>query len=256
MIDKNIELEIQKRLTNIEKEHNVRVLYAIESGSRAWGFASVNSDYDVRFVYAHPRDWYLCVEPQRDVIEYPIVDDFDLSGWDIRKALQLFRKSNPSLMEWLQSPIVYRCDGQFAPKLRTLLTEQYSCIRGLHHYLSMAKTNYRGYLKTDEVPLKKYFYVLRPLLAARWIERYQSVPPIEFERLLQMLDNDNAVNTAIMDLIAQKKLALEKQIIPAVTVLNDFIGKELDRLELKNTEATPGVSTDALDIIFRKALVG
>ena len=109
MIPDNVRAEILTRMHNAEKEHGVRILLAVESGSRAWGFESPNSDFDARFIYVHPRDWYLSVglEEQRDVIEYPIVDDIDLNGWDLRKALRLFWKSNPAFVEWIQSPIVY-----------------------------------------------------------------------------------------------------------------------------------------------------
>ncbi len=181
MIPNTIRNDILDRLRHAETEHSVRVLLAVESGSRAWGFASPNSDYDARFIYVHPRDWYLSVglEEQRDVIEYPIVDAIDINGWDLRKALRLFWKSNPAFIEWIQSPIVYWEDGPFAALAREAMAAIYSCQKGIYHYRSMAKTNYRGYLMAEMVPLKKYFYVLRPLLATRWIETYRSAPPIE-----------------------------------------------------------------------------
>jgi predicted nucleotidyltransferase len=227
MIKESARAEIDRRLSHVEQEHNVRILYAVESGSRAWGFASPNSDYDVRFVYAHKPEWYLSVFPQRDVIEYPIVDDIDLSGWDVRKALQLFYKSNPSLVEWLQSPMVYRDDKTFAAALRELLKTSYSNPSGWHHYRSMARTNYRGYLREDTVPLKKYFYVLRPLLAMRWIETYKTAPPIEFEALLGLLNKEPEVRAAINELVARKMQALEKEIIPRNKTLTGFIEAEL-----------------------------
>jgi uncharacterized protein len=99
--------EIQACLSDIEKTHQVKIIYSCESGSRAWGFPSADSDYDVRFLYLHPVDWYLSIEDKRDVIEVPIKNKLDITGWDLRKALQLFRKSNPPLLEWLGSPIVY-----------------------------------------------------------------------------------------------------------------------------------------------------
>lgn len=141
MIDERIRADILTRIKNAEHEHNVKVLYAVESGSRAWGFASPNSDYDVRFVYVHPRDWYLTidVDDQRDVIEYPIVDEIDINGWDLRKALQLLWRSNPAIVEWLHSPIVYIDDGIFAQSARQCLPSIYSPIKGVHHYLNMAK---------------------------------------------------------------------------------------------------------------------
>lgn len=230
MIPSDIRADILQRLQRAEDEHQVRILFAIESGSRAWGFASPNSDYDVRFVYAHPRDWYLAVdlEERRDVIEYPIVDDIDLNGWDVRKALRLLRKSNPALIEWLHSPITYREHGNFRQQAQTLLPEIYTSEKGLFHYRSMAGKNYRGYLKQDEVPLKKYFYVLRPLLAARWIAAGRGVPPIEFERLLAMLGPEEAqVRADIQLLLAKKRQAPELGRAAAVPSLNAFIEAEL-----------------------------
>lgn len=227
-----IRQEIWQRIAAAEREHDVKVLYAVESGSRAWGFASPNSDYDVRFVYAHKPEWYLSVDlaDKRDVIEYPIVDEIDINGWDVRKALQLFNKSNPAIVEWLQSPLVYGDDGYFAAQLRPLLTSGYSLNKGVYHYLHMAKTNYRGYLKGSEVRLKKYFYVLRPLLAIRWLLAHRSVAPIEFPRLLTMLTEEN-VRTEVDKLLAVKMRSDELQVGSKIQVLNQFIETELVRYE-------------------------
>ncbi|MCF6193948.1 MAG: nucleotidyltransferase domain-containing protein [Kangiellaceae bacterium] len=233
MISKMVEREIQKRLTEAEKEHDVKVLYAVESGSRAWGFASPNSDYDVRFIYAHPKDWYVAVdlEEKRDVIEYPIIDEIDISGWDVRKALKLFKKSNPSFVEWLQASIIYRDDGIFADSARRMLASSYSINKGIYHYRSMAKTNYRGYLRKPMVPLKKYFYVLRPLLSIMWMEKEGIPAPIEFDKLRRLVKADIELDDAITELIRRKKIALEKEIAPAVPVINKFIVAQLERLE-------------------------
>ena len=221
MIPETIEKEIQKRISQAEAEHGVKVLYAVESGSRAWGFASPNSDYDVRFIYAHPKDWYVAVnlEEKRDVIEYPIVDEIDISGWDIRKSLRLFKKSNPSFVEWLQSPIVYRDDNLFATQARKILAEDYSVEKGIYHYRSMAKTNYRGYLRKELVPLKKYFYVLRPILSILWLEKYRQPAPIEFDKLKTMVANNRALDEAIDLLLKRKKVALEKEVAPAIPII-------------------------------------
>ncbi|WP_229416913.1 nucleotidyltransferase domain-containing protein [Massilia eburnea] len=233
MIPEDIREEIMRRLAAAEAEHDVRILLAVESGSRAWGFASPNSDYDVRFIYAHRPEWYLSVdlEERRDVIEYKIVDDIDLNGWDVRKALRLFRRSNPAFVEWIQSPILYRSHGGFADAARTLLPKVYSCESGAYHYRNMAKTNYRGYLRAEMVPLKKYFYVLRPLLAVRWLERYAIAAPIEFEKLLHLLEGEMQLLEAIATLLEKKKAAPEMGLSEPVPCLNRFIEAELARLE-------------------------
>lgn len=258
MIPKEIEKEIQLRINAAEQEHNVKVLYAVESGSRAWGFASPNSDYDVRFIYAHPKEWYVAVdlEEKRDVIEYPIVDEIDISGWDVRKALRLFRKSNPSFVEWLHSSIVYRDDGVFAAGARELLNSSYSINKGIYHYRSMAKTNYRGYLRKPMVPLKKYFYVLRPLLSILWMEQQGTPAPIEFDKLRVMVRNNAELDDAITALIERKKLALEKEIAPAVPIINEFIVSELDRLEdFQGVELGKSFDNDSLNRLFKQVLI-
>lgn len=233
MIPEPVRLDILDRLKRAEAEHDVKVLLAVESGSRAWGFASPNSDFDARFIYVNRRDWYLSVslEEQRDVIEYPIVDEIDINGWDLRKALRLFWKSNPAFVEWIQSPIVYSECGGFAQAVRAMLPQVYSCERGIHHYRSMAKTNYRGYLKAERVPLKKYFYVLRPLLAVRWLEKYGTVAPIEFQTLLTLIADQPALTGAIDALLAHKRKSPEMGLSPQIPEIHGFIERELERLE-------------------------
>lgn len=229
MIPEDVRIEILKRLRNAESEHGVRILLAVESGSRAWGFASPNSDYDVRFIYMREPEWYQAVdlEERRDVIEYPIVDDIDLNGWDIRKALRLFWKSNPAFVEWIQSPITYVDVSLFRGAALALLPEIYSPVKGVYHYRSMARTNYRGYLREPVVRLKKYFYVLRPLLAARWIVKTGGAAPIEFEKLLTLLQQEPAVLSEVRLLLEQKRGAPELGLAPAVPPLNAFIESEL-----------------------------
>ncbi|TPC98960.1 nucleotidyltransferase domain-containing protein, partial [Escherichia coli] len=155
---------VSQQLREIERRYDVKVLYACESGSRGWGFASPDSDYDVRFLYVHPLEWYLRVEAPRDVIELPIDDELDVSGWEWRKALGLLKGANPTLIEWLDSPVVYQQDEETITALKAMVPKWFSPLRARWHYYSMARKNFRGYLQGDEVRLKKYFYVLRPLL--------------------------------------------------------------------------------------------
>lgn len=228
-----VQAEIQRRLAAVERDEGVRILLAIESGSRAWGFASLDSDYDVRFIYAHPAPWYVAIdlEERRDVIERPITDDIDLNGWDLRKALRLYWKSNPTFAEWLRSPIVYLERGDFAATARALMPAVYSLEAGLYHYRSMAKTNYLTHLRGALVKPKKYFYTLRPLLAVRWLERCAQAPPIEFERLLPMLGDEPELREAIDALLVRKRAAAESATIAPVACLQDFIEAELARLD-------------------------
>ncbi|GHV81402.1 hypothetical protein AGMMS49944_31930 [Spirochaetia bacterium] len=221
---------IQAKLADIEKQHRVKILYAVESGSRAWGFESADSDYDVRFIYVHEKNWYLNILPKRDVIEYPIVDEFDYSGWDLRKTLFLLNKSNPVLFEWLKSPIVYYRDDYFYGIMEQLAKDYFSPISSVYHYLHMAGGNYRQYLQTDTVKIKKYFYVLRPILACLWIEKYNEVPPMEFEKLLALVE-DQTVLARINELLVRKKAGLEMGLEPKLDMLNSFIDEKMEHLE-------------------------
>lgn len=139
--------QILDSLQRLEVDHDVKVLFACESGSRGWGFASPDSDYDVRFIYVNRLSWYLTVESGRDVIEQPISGDLDVNGWDLRKTLQLLRQSNPTLLEWLRSPIVYLEEADTVARLRALAEDGFSAVRGYHHYVSMAKKNFREHLR-------------------------------------------------------------------------------------------------------------
>jgi hypothetical protein len=257
MISDSVRAEIRSRLRRAEAGHDVKVLFAVESGSRAWGFASPNSDYDARFIYVHRPEWYLAVdlEEKRDVIEYPIVDDLDVNGWDLRKALRLFWKSNPGFVEWVQSPIVYEAHGPFHEEAKRLLPEIYSTESGIYHYRSMAKTNYRGYLLQELVPLKKYFYVLRPLLAVRWMEKFAMPAPIEFERLLGVAETEKDFLDAVQDLLEVKRRSPEMGLSPQVPPIQQFIERELARLEhLTPAKSERAGNVSALSQVFRMVL--
>lgn len=246
---------ILEQLSNIETDHDVRILYAVESGSRAWGFASRNSDYDVRFIYLNKPDWYLSIRERRDVIECPISNDLDISGWDLRKALDLFSKSNPPLLEWLGSPIIYQDEFGLAGKLREMLTTAFQPQRSMFHYLHMARGNYREYLKGEVVRLKKYLYVLRPILACLWIEKHGTMPPTEFRNLVIDARPSVTLNEAIEDLLKQKMSSNELDTAPKIPVLNEFIEQMLDHYSLlSGKRQTPVADYDALDLLLREML--
>lgn len=245
--------QIERALGLLEQERDVRVLYACESGSRAWGFASPDSDFDVRFVYVHRRDWYLSILDRRDVIEQMLPGDLDLSGWDLRKALKLFRKSNPPLLEWLSSPIVYREDANFSSRLRGLLPTHYSPESCFRHYLHMAEGNVRGYLQGDEVRTKKYLYVMRPILGCRWIEQSRGPVPMEFEKLLATLDSEE-LRSSIHQLVRRKRAGGELEVGKRDPVLSEFIESELARLRSLDVGTASIPPTYDLDMLFRETL--
>ncbi|WHU02129.1 nucleotidyltransferase domain-containing protein [Sphingomonas sp. NIBR02145] len=182
--------EIETRLERIEAEHGARLLIAAESGSRAWGFPSPDSDYDVRFLYVRPRDWYLSLAPGRDVIEMPIEDEIDLNGWDVRKALTLLLKSNAVVSEWMLSPIRYRTDDPFIARLAELADDLLDPRAIAYHYARSGKLAADRWLDGEgDVPVKKYFYALRPALAIRAIRLNPGVrPPMNLQALVAASD--------------------------------------------------------------------
>lgn len=270
IIPPQIHARIETRLDEIEREEHVRILYACESGSRAWGFASPDSDYDVRFFYLHAPEWYISIDDKRDVIERPIdADLIGLGGWDIRKALRLFRKSDPPLVEWLDSPVVYRealSNGvNLATELREMLPQYFSPRAAFHHYFSLARNTVESELSGDTVKVKKYFYALRPLLACLWIEQGFGVPPMTFERLIARTALPDAVSQAIADLLERKRRVSELGVEPKNLTLAEFIETELLRLSTsafarKQSSLQPVAAEtrlpemQGLDDLYRRAL--
>jgi predicted nucleotidyltransferase len=242
-------------LTEIEAEHEVKVLYACESGSRGWGFASPDSDYDVRFLYVHRLPWYLAVEAQRDVIERLISDELDVGGWELRKALRLLRRANPVLFEWLDSPVVYRQDDALTARLRQMAGLWFSGQRSRYHYLAMAHNNFRGYLQGDSVRLKKYLYVLRPLLAARWIAAGLGQPPMRFAALVERLVDDAALLADINALLEIKMRANEAEYSPRWPRIHAFIENELGGNAIDPDYKKPAGDSAELDAFLRQTVL-
>ncbi len=241
---------ILNELNKVERSNKVNILYSAESGSRAWGFPSPDSDYDVRFIYAHSIDDYLSVDEFRDVIELPINKLLDINGWELRKALRLLRKSNAPFFEWLQSAVVYRQDDRFVSEMRKLMPYYFSPRATMHHYLSMTSNVLNHELSGEQVKLKKYFYALRPLLAARWILEFDQVPPMEFGKLRDLLDA--SVNQIAEELLAIKVHADESYLIEKNAALNEWLVRQLTFCEERVPLATPTPDSDPLNELFRK----
>jgi predicted nucleotidyltransferase len=243
---------ILQKLTKLEQSENIKILYACESGSRAWGFASPDSDFDVRFIYARNVNHYLSIAEMPDVVGLPVNEVLDIGGWDLKKALKLFLKSNGPLYEWLQSPIVYRQDNTFTNELRGLMPAYFSLRSGGNHYLSMANNTLRDDLEGEQVKLKRYFYALRPALACQWIVEKQTVPPMEFDQLRVLISNDE-VQQSIDDLLEQKKTADEMALITPVALLNEWLTNTLSYCR-EQMPQIPSEKKDAdeLNEVFRK----
>ncbi|MDF2698460.1 MAG: nucleotidyltransferase [Haloplasmataceae bacterium] len=246
---------IIEKLKQIEKDHQVKILFAIEAGSRAANIFSNDSDYDIRFVYCHTIDWYLSLDVNVDVIE-TVNDLFDIGGWGLRKTLKLFSKSNPSILDWIHSPIVYCNDFSLMADLKLLVHEYYSIKSRIHHSVNMANTNYRTYLQGDEVNLKRYFNVLRPLLSCMWTEKYISIPPLNFEILVNELVENLEVKNEMNTLIQTKRTGDILHFQPQNIVLNNFIEAKISYYkDFDNSiKVKENINIEKLDQLFRKTL--
>jgi predicted nucleotidyltransferase len=248
--------EIIAALADVERQHGVRVLLAVESGSRAWGFASQDSDFDVRFIYVHPTDWYLRIFEERDVIEPDCEGLLDPSGWELRKTLRLFSKCNLALNEWLNSPVVYREAEGLRPQLQALMPSFFNPIAAVHHYLSMARSAFAARDGAGTISTKKLFYALRALFACRWIERTASQPPTEFERLVEFVTDDTE-KSWIAELLRQKTEGREGDRTLLTQQRLDVYARELANLDTYATRAPrpSKVSHEPLDAILRHWMI-
>jgi predicted nucleotidyltransferase len=245
---------ILKNLDQIEKQYKVKIILACESGSRAWGFPSKDSDWDVRFLYANPRDWYLTIGEKKDVIELPIDDEFDINGWDLRKALKLLRKSNSPLLEWLSSPIRYRFwDLAIAPIIK-LSKKAFMPESSCYHYLSMAKNSMSKFQDDGKIKIKTYMYALRPILCCEWIVRNLHQPPMHISDLISDLLTDTELKEATINLINIKKEHSENFLIQRSSIVETFLNDQLSDLSNKIPKNPPKPNTDEFDKVFREIL--
>ena len=221
---------IIEKLQSLEKEKNIEILLAIESGSRSWGFASPDSDYDIRFIYKHSTDWYLSPWEKRDTIEFLTEDDLDGSGWDLKKTFQLLNKSNVPLLEHLYSHIFYVKNDAFLDKIKPLTKETFSPIAVAHHYLSIVKKYWES-CNNNEVKLKDYFYCLRTTLAAKWIVEKETFPPVIFHKMLNLLPLE--IKTKVDFLLTIKSEKGEKYKHPKDKELSFYLRTEIEILSRK-----------------------
>jgi predicted nucleotidyltransferase len=245
---------IRRNLEVLEREHGVHVLYACETGSRAWGFPSPDSDFDVRMVYVHQLDWYLTLSEKKDSIEYMSANgDLDVTGWDIKKCLQLMYKSNGALLERVQSPIVYidRMDTKAA--LAEHARQCYSPIATMHHYLGMAKKSFADIEDRSEIKLKTLFYALRAALACKWIQHAETPPPIVFMEMVRQLKFSDVLKERIVQLVALKATKNEGYAHTAEKTLERFIAAEIHTAEkVFNSLPARKVRDVHLDDLFRQ----
>ncbi len=246
--------KIKQYLAEIESANHIKILWACETGSRAWGFPSTDSDFDVRLIYVHQKDWYLTLTEQKDSIDMMLDNnDIDISGWELKKSLNLLRKSNASLLERIQSPIVYQSDESFIRDLRSIAQSAYSKIATIHHYLSMAKKFINELESSDNYKLKKFFYTLRSALVCKWIVEKETIPPIEFFKIYKHLDLDISLINKIEALIELKARVGEAYLHKGEQALIDLVKKCIKQAEEhKNTLPAATINLEEFNHLFRQ----
>lgn len=250
-MDEKTKKRITEELEVIEKKENIKILFAVESGSRAWGFESKDSDFDVRFIYIRPLDWYVSISKKRDTLEFMIDETLDIAGWDLNKALELLGKSNPALGEWLNSKIIYKEIIGIKEELKKLFDSYLREDRLVYHYLSMASKDLKILSEYKKIKLKKYFYILRALLASKWILKFHNEPPILFRDLLNLI-KEKSVLGEIELLLEIKKTGDEKSEITENKIINNFIFNLRDEVEkdIKNIVYVKNNNLSVLDKFF------
>jgi predicted nucleotidyltransferase len=248
--------KISEVLLRIEAKHGVKIIYACESGSRAWGFASQDSDFDVRFIYVHPMDCYLSVSERRDVIEVPPDELMDINGWDIRKTLQLLRRSNVPLMEWLASPIKYRCLEIAVDPLVELSRKAFLPEASFRHYFSMSKNSFADIRNAGKPTIKSYLYAIRTMLCCKWTKTFPSQPPMLIDELLSVFlpDTGNEIRRHIDEMLLIKKQSAESTMIDRSVVIDDYLISQLSELSHCSPKKVAKEPLESFDALFRKIL--
>ncbi|MCK4670131.1 MAG: nucleotidyltransferase domain-containing protein [Nanoarchaeota archaeon] len=230
---------VKKLCKQIEKEKKVKILFAVENGSRAWRMESEDSDYDVRFVYYHPLEKYISLSQPKDVIEkfydekgkpHPAKGCFiDIVGFDVIKYLKLLINSNPTAIEWLKSDIVYH--GKQTKVFQEFAFNHFKKISLFYHYQSLSRQNYQKYIKSKaHVSYKKYLYALRGLVNATYVQKTGKVPPIDFADTVKKAKFlPKTIRDRILKIIELKKSGREKQIIDNIPMLDKYIGSFLKK---------------------------
>ncbi len=234
MNETQIKETIQLKLDEIQQKEHIRILHCVESGSRSWGFASPDSDFDVRFVYIRRKNDYLQLQEIRDVIEWEVNDVYDICGWDLQKYLRLLHKSNPTCFEWANSKEIYRTSPEWE-QISAVLPDYFQKRPMMHHYLNMAKANYRKFFTNDIVKLKKYFYVLRSLLSCQWVSDRNTAPPMPFVELINA-ELSPELFPIVNELLERKKVTGELGMQPHIPELDTYIVDKFEELTSKANE--------------------
>jgi predicted nucleotidyltransferase len=243
------------KLEKLEKKLDIKILYACETGSRAWGFPSPDSDYDVRFIYMHKKYWYLSLAEKKDSVEVALAGDLDITGWDLKKCLVLLKKSNAPLIERFQSPMEYFAEPRFKDDFKKLIESYYSPTAVFFHHHSLAKKFWEDIKDSKEIKLKSYFYLVRSLLSCNWIVKDISILPMDIEGLMQLTSETN--RTLLRELITLKATVGEKYLHPKTEALHNLAEELLTFIEAsKDNLGVNDNSYAQLDKFFLKTLHG
>ncbi|MFS0782670.1 DNA polymerase beta superfamily protein [Bacillus sp. 1P06AnD] len=251
---------IVETLHQAESAYNIRVLYACESGSRVWGTHTEQSDYDVRFIYIHPREVYLSIDPvgigrKRDVIELPKRQNLDIYGWDLTKSLRLLRKSNPSILEWIHSPIIYmQASNDIYGQLKKVAEDIFSPVPCLHHYVNMAQKNYHDCQHSSTFNKKKWIYAVRSMLLALWTEKNHTFPPFSAHSLLDQFIGAGTIKEKMSSMLLNGTL---EEHLDIAQQLGPFLDQEIKRLQHYSRNYKENVHadmTERMDQLFRTTL--
>lgn len=244
---------IKSQLDKLAREQSIDILLAVESGSRAWGFASPDSDYDIRFIYRKDVNSYMTLWERRDTVEFMTEDNFDGAGWDIDKTLTLLAKSNSTLHEWLFSPIVYDQNEAIVENLRSVAQSLFSPVAAMNHYIGTTK-NFLSSCLEENVKLKNYFYALRTVLAGDWIIKHSTIPPVLFSELIPLAPEN--IQEIVHELILLKSTKDESYLHPNNIVLKEFLVSTLENNITQAPKLKSGIKMAAeLDDLFRDIVI-
>lgn len=249
----DVKRSILQKLRETEQNFEVKIPLAVESGSRGWGFASPDSDYDCRFIYVHKKDWYLSVREKKDIIEYEADAVFDVNGWDLKKALQHIMKSNAVMLEWLSSNGIYIKNEDINNQLQDLAKDFFNPIAVSYHYLSIAKNKLAEISGEEETKLKTYFYILRPLANLIYIYQHGKMSYMEYDRTLAAIEVTAEISAIIHELREIKTISAESYKIKPNKPLIEYFQSEIGLFEerLKEMKFTKNKDYEQVDLVFR-----
>ena len=257
-MDPNIKQAILQKLRETENSHGVKIIHAIESGSRGWGFAAKDADYDCRFIYVHPMNWYLTIQDKQDFIEVEENEVFDIKGVDVSRALKYIMKPDCSIYEWLSSNEIYICNESAVKLLIGLTADYFNPVPISWHYLSLARKMISDIDSASEAKIKKYFYVLRPIANLNFIALHAKMPYMEYAQTIAETDIPPEIRRNINELLNIKLTSTEHYKIPKNQILVNYFKTEIDRFEksLKHIKHTRNKDYEQIDTVFRKIIEG